>query len=306
MSGSRGMRAGLGAGLVLLSMSVLGCGGNDAAKGHDAQVEGLHGQASSLGAELADVDTCAGFDTRLTPSRVAEYAVLVSSAMENRVDAATVNIDRFLQGGAWTAVHASTSIADPAYLVFETKDGIPQFKGVWAGMAGDDTSARMIKWAKSVGTPDDFATCFASVGTAGTAPPMDGTMPSPYAFQVIVSLSEAARKKLGDAGESVIVSASYYGDGKPGLPPKILNEVGQVDIGRAQVELQGMGRAMLDGSAVQRERLDFIAGDPQVNVNVFSGRRSSPDNLLDCDFFQDSIGVAAEMPVEINCRLIAE
>ncbi len=41
-------------------------------------------------------------------------------------------------------------------------------------------------------------------------------------------------------------------------------------------------------------------------VNVFSGRHSSPDNLLDCDFFQDKITVAARAPIPIHCKLIGE
>lgn len=306
MSGSRRMRVRLSASLVLLSMSVLGCSGNDASMGHDAQVAMPPAQAASPEAGMANADACAGFDTQLTPSRAVEYAKLVRGAMDNRVEAADVDIDQFLQGDAWTAIHASTTITDPAFFLFETKDGAPRFKDVWGGMVDDDASVGMMEWAKSLGAPEDFAACFAGVHTDDTAPSTSGVMPSPYAFQVDVTLSDAARKKLAEAGESVIVSVSYYGDGKPGLSPKILNEVGLVDIGRAQVELQGEGRATLDGSAVQRERLDFIAGDLQINVNVFSARRSSPDNLLDCGFFQDSIGVVAEKPVEISCQLIAE
>ena len=146
----------------------------------------------------------------------------------------------------------------------------------------------------------------ASPAAATPSPPQAQALPNPYAFDVDVALSDAAAKVLADGSETVIVSAAYFGDGKAGLDPAILNEVGQVDIGAAQVELPGAGRARLDGSAVRRERLAFIAGDLQVNVNVFSGRRSSDDNLLDCGFFQDSVAVAAAEPVVLSCRLIAE
>ena len=41
-------------------------------------------------------------------------------------------------------------------------------------------------------------------------------------------------------------------------------------------------------------------------INVFSGRHSSPDNLLDCGLFQDKIAVAARGPIQIRCKLIGE
>lgn len=79
------------------------------------------------------------------------------------------------------------------------------------------------------------------------------------------------------------------------------------------VELEG---ATLDGNVVARfpavsldaKQLAWTdAPDaPQVNVNVYSGRRSSPDNLLDCGMFQDTLAVAAQSPVRISCGLIGE
>ncbi len=136
--------------------------------------------------------------------------------------------------------------------------------------------------------------------------PAAQVLPSPYAFDVDVVLPEATRERLQVAKESVIVSASYFADGKQGLSAGILNDVGYVDVGRAQIELFGEGRAAFDGSAVLRERLDFIEGDLQLNVNVFSGRRSSGDNLLDCDYFQDTLRIAVAKPIRITCRMIAE
>lgn len=134
----------------------------------------------------------------------------------------------------------------------------------------------------------------------------EAVLPSPFAFDVDVVLSDAAARRLGESRESVIVAAMYYAGGKAGIAPDVLDDIGLVDIGRAQIELAGQGRASFDGSAVLRERLEFIEGAPQVNVNVYSGRRSSPDNLLDCGMFQDTVRVAIANPVRIACRLIEE
>jgi hypothetical protein len=43
-----------------------------------------------------------------------------------------------------------------------------------------------------------------------------------------------------------------------------------------------------------------------VNVNVYSARRSGPDNILDCAFFQDTVAVARQRSVKLACKLIGE
>ena len=53
-------------------------------------------------------------------------------------------------------------------------------------------------------------------------------------------------------------------------------------------------------------RIGWLAALPQVNVNVFSSRRSGPDNLLDCDFFQGTVAAARRAPIRLACKLIGE
>lgn len=137
-------------------------------------------------------------------------------------------------------------------------------------------------------------------------PRTGNTLPSPYAFDVDVVLSETARERLKAAEESVIVSAWYYGYGKTGISPSFLNDVGFVDIGNAQIELSGEGRASFDGSGVRREFLEYTEGDLQVQVGAYSGRRSSADNLLVCYGFQDAVRLAVADPPSIACSMIGE
>lgn len=134
------------------------------------------------------------------------------------------------------------------------------------------------------------------------------TTPTPATaapFSVQVSLSEKARARLATPAETIIVSATYFADPTPSATNKT-NDVGQIDLGKAQVELAAPGIATFDGSALLQDRLGLIQGEPQVNINVYSGRKSATDNLLDCGFFQDSLKVAASKPIAIDCRLIAE
>ena len=125
------------------------------------------------------------------------------------------------------------------------------------------------------------------------------------AFTVQVSLSPAAQKKLEAGEETVIVSADYFATPVDTAKDQA-NDVGQLDLGRAQVELPGAGVASFDGSAFAAGKLGLAKDAPQVNINAYSGRKSSPDNLLDCDMFQDTLAVAAKMPIMLDCRLIGE
>jgi hypothetical protein len=139
---------------------------------------------------------------------------------------------------------------------------------------------------------------------AGGAP---SVTKNPYGFDVAVALSPRAAAKLAALGEGIIISASYFGDPAPGAE-RHADEVGQIDLGREQVEIPGRGGpGVITGRGLRRARLAWLtARGPEVNVNVYSARRSGPDNLLDCDFFQDSLGAARSRVIRLNCKLIGE
>lgn len=148
-------------------------------------------------------------------------------------------------------------------------------------------------------------TAASPAGEAAATPATPAAQAPGGAFTVQVGLSPAARQKLEAGKETVIVSADYFATPVDAAKDQA-NEVGQLDLGRAQIELPGAGVANFDGSAFAADKLGLAKGAPQVNINVWSGRKSSPDNLLDCDMFQDTLAVAAKMPIMLECRLIGE
>jgi len=135
------------------------------------------------------------------------------------------------------------------------------------------------------------------------------------AFTVEITLSAVARERLATQNESLIASADYFG--YPSAQAQAQRVPGSenpwLTLHRAQVELEG---AQLDGAPAARfpavafdaEQLAWTGAPdaPQVNINVYSGRRSSPDNLLDCGMFQDTLAVASRAPIRLSCSLIAE
>lgn len=145
--------------------------------------------------------------------------------------------------------------------------------------------------------------------------PADATASRASAFTVGITLSPAARTRLSNPRESLIVSADYFG--YPSAQALAQHVPGSENpwftLHRAQVELESPSRgdtAIAHFPAVTLDAAKLAWTDapdaPQVNVNIFSGRRSSPDNLLDCAMFQDTLAVAAKAPIQLRCGLIGE
>jgi hypothetical protein len=45
---------------------------------------------------------------------------------------------------------------------------------------------------------------------------------------------------------------------------------------------------------------------PQLLINVYSGRKSSPNNLLDCGIYEGSLAAIQGQSIPISCKLIGE
>ncbi len=128
-----------------------------------------------------------------------------------------------------------------------------------------------------------------------------------HGFRIDLSLSAKAASELARLHEGIVVAASYYGDPKPAFARKA-NEVGQIDLGREEITVEGVA-AFVDvtGKTFENGHVKWLAdGKAMVNVNVYSARRSGPDNILDCDFFDDALALARQAPLKIHCKLIGE
>lgn len=122
-------------------------------------------------------------------------------------------------------------------------------------------------------------------------------------YVVQLALSPAAASKLSSSGETVRVSASYYGTAVPGVPAGDDGEVGlaneTVDLpsGTTAVNLGGISIAESD---IRKTR----EGRPLLLINVYTSRKVFADNLLNCGIYQGDAALAGQ--VEINCKLIGE
>jgi hypothetical protein len=124
------------------------------------------------------------------------------------------------------------------------------------------------------------------------------------AFDVRVVLEEGAGAALVDAGETVVVHAWFDGDGD--APPRTCDPFRAVFLGSARVELRG--EPWIASFRGVRVRADDLArlSDPDVHVslNVFTGRRSSPGNLLRAPAPSGRIEAMRGRTTEVRAELV--
>jgi hypothetical protein len=126
-----------------------------------------------------------------------------------------------------------------------------------------------------------------------------------YGFFVDVTLSPKAATLLHAQNEEIKVSAEYMGDPVAGKEAKA-GGGGEIELGNEIVTIPGApGRAVITGKNVNASRFPWVK-EFDVNINVFTARRSSPDNLIECDFYQDAVAKVQAKPLAISCNLIGE
>lgn len=137
-----------------------------------------------------------------------------------------------------------------------------------------------------------------TAASAAAAPP-----PDLAAVRIEVSLSPDAEAKLKSAGETVSVEVIYGGDPAPGasIAP---NDFGLVELSKSVHELPGAGTVDISENDIDRSRLDQIVGQPQIMVNVVSGKKTTQQNLLACEFYWDTLSAAGRNGVKIACNPI--
>lgn len=129
----------------------------------------------------------------------------------------------------------------------------------------------------------------------------------PMSFSFNLSLSPKAAALLAEKKERIIVWSSWWGEPTKAAK-KYADEVGQIALGQERVTLTAAGGAgELTGRKVAVNHIDRVKDRAvQVWINVYTARLSGPDNLLNCDIFEDSLLVARAKPIAIACKLIGE
>lgn len=126
-------------------------------------------------------------------------------------------------------------------------------------------------------------------------------------FLVDVSLSSKARQKLIASKETVVVAGYLSGNPKPSAQKKYVDEMGEVNLGTLRAELAPGENAEFSDIKLKQDAFEQTdKNSPQLLINVFSGRKSSKNNLLDCGIFEGTLESVQERSIPISCKLIGE
>ena len=122
-------------------------------------------------------------------------------------------------------------------------------------------------------------------------------------FDIKLRFDDRATLTLAQIGESVVVSALYYGD--PSAKGEAhSDEMGQIWLGTEEVEVDGLNQTVHLKAALDDEGLVWIKGALRVNINIFSARHSDLNNLLNCAIFEDDIAVAQARTPVLRCVML--
>jgi len=125
-------------------------------------------------------------------------------------------------------------------------------------------------------------------------------------FEIEITLSSEAEQKLKESRESIIVQAYISGIPKKGADVQV-TEMGELNLCAPRVELTKSRVARFKEVNIARSDYNALEDENfQVLINVFSGRRSSEANLLDCDILQEPISVVRGQRHVISGKLIGQ
>ena len=126
-------------------------------------------------------------------------------------------------------------------------------------------------------------------------------------FTVNITYSPRAAAEMARRHEGLTVAAYYQGE-PTRAARRHANEEGLVDLGEETRTIAGRaGPVIVTGRNLQVARIAWLRpGTLRVNVNLYSARRSGPDNILDCGIVEGLLPQMAGRTHQVRCKLIGE
>jgi hypothetical protein len=125
-------------------------------------------------------------------------------------------------------------------------------------------------------------------------------------FEIEVTLSDSAQKKMALNHETIIVKAYLSGQPKDSADVQ-LTELGELFLGTPQIELEKPGIARFDKVIISKKAYESLVDKNfEILINIFSGRRSSENNLLDAELLQGPVSDVVGKRHVLNVKLIRE
>ena len=123
-------------------------------------------------------------------------------------------------------------------------------------------------------------------------------------FEIFVDLDENANAKLSEINETIIVKAFFRG-----IPKDTSNEeyeeFDHYTIGVDEIELNNSHVARFENIYFSKTDLEeLVDNNFEVLINIFSGRKSSNLNLLDCNILQEPINDIKGRRIHLKGKLL--
>lgn len=124
---------------------------------------------------------------------------------------------------------------------------------------------------------------------------------------VQVSLTSAAEAAIKSKSEKVMVVAAYSGDPRSTeQAQKLADTSGTIKLGENKQLIDGAGSLTFQDDVIDKSRLGLTFGEVQVTINVTSSKTATPENLLACPFYWETLAEASKQTVKIECKAMSE
>lgn len=122
---------------------------------------------------------------------------------------------------------------------------------------------------------------------------------------VNISLTPQAEAALKAKSEKIAVVATYSGDPKASAQG-MADTSGMIKLGENKQTLDGAGSLTFQDDVIDKNKLGHTVGEVQLTINVTSSKTVTPENLLACPFYWDTLESAGKQNVQISCKALSE
>ena len=125
---------------------------------------------------------------------------------------------------------------------------------------------------------------------------------------VQVTLSPQAEAVLKSKSEKILVVATYSGDPRASEQAQQMADAssGMIKLGENKQLIDGAGSLTFQDDVIDKSRLGLTFGEVQVTINVTSSKTATPENLLACPFYWETLAEASKQTVKIECKAMSE
>lgn len=133
---------------------------------------------------------------------------------------------------------------------------------------------------------------------AGSAGELD------VAFEL--GFTEYALMRLAELGETVTISAMYYGEPLPEVAATMTEADGPFYVvGTYETIVNPVDQTIsVSGAGVDTAKLANLTGAPVVNVNIFTSRTKHPENIITCTLIDGEVGELRAKPPATLCEML--